>query len=244
LLRLTLQLYPWSGKGIILRPDFLLVVTLYWVLRAPILCNVGIAWFAGLMVDLSTGSLLGQHALSFAFTAFLGINVSATFSLVQSNGNSRSMYFALLITSRVIVLMLKLFADNENPGLSYFWPVITSLIFGNCHGNLWGTHSPQSLNTMAYSTELKNHQNEQHNFRVRLSILAFVMMALFLVWEFAFIICKFNRTIIIRRWPKTTASRLCPFPQPRSNFRPKRYIVLAHNFFVYTLEITPSKVAH
>jgi rod shape-determining protein MreD len=124
---LTFQLYPWSGQGVILRPDFLLVITLYWVIRAPHLINVGIAWFAGLIVDLSTGSLLGQHALAFGFAAFLALLYQRR--LVLFNRWQLTVYvFALLITERAIVLMLKLFADNESPGLSYFWPVITSLI--------------------------------------------------------------------------------------------------------------------
>ena len=124
---LTFQLYPWSGQGVILRPDFLLVVTLYWVIRAPYLINVGLAWLAGLIVDLSTGSLLGQHALAFGFAAFLALLYQRR--LVLFNRWQLTVYvFALLITERAILLMLKLFADNENPGLSYFWPVITSLI--------------------------------------------------------------------------------------------------------------------
>lgn len=124
---LTFQLYPWSGQGVILRPDFLLVITLYWVIRAPHLINVGMAWFAGLIVDLSTGSLLGQHALAFGFAAFLALLYQRR--LVLFNRWQLTVYvFALLIAERGIVLMLKLFADNENPGLSYFWPVITSLI--------------------------------------------------------------------------------------------------------------------
>ncbi|WP_020183168.1 MULTISPECIES: rod shape-determining protein MreD [unclassified Methylotenera] len=124
---LTFQLYPWSGQGVILRPDFLLVITLYWVVRAPHLCNVGVAWFAGLIVDLSTGSLLGQHALAFAFTAFLALLYQRR--LVLFNRWQLSVYlFALLFVERTLVLILKLFADNENPGLSYFWPVLTSII--------------------------------------------------------------------------------------------------------------------
>jgi rod shape-determining protein MreD len=124
---LTFQLYPWSGQGVILRPDFLLVVTLYWVIRAPYLINVGLAWFAGLIVDLSTGSLLGQHALAFGFAAFLALLYQRR--LVLFNRWQLTVYiFALLITERAIVLMLKLFADYDNPGLSYFWPVVTSLI--------------------------------------------------------------------------------------------------------------------
>lgn len=124
---LTFQLYPWSGQGVILRPDFLLVVTLYWIIRAPYLINVGMAWFAGLIVDLSTGSLLGQHALAFGFAAFLALLYQRR--LVLFNRWQLTVYiFALLIAERAIVLMLKLFADYENPGLSYFWPVVTSLI--------------------------------------------------------------------------------------------------------------------
>ncbi len=124
---LTFQLYPWSGQGVILRPDFLLVVTLYWVIRAPYLVNVGLSWFAGLIVDLSTGSLLGQHALAFGFAAFLALLYQRR--LVLFNRWQLTIYiFALLIAERAIVLMLKLFADYDNPGLSYFWPVITSLI--------------------------------------------------------------------------------------------------------------------
>lgn len=124
---LTFQLYPWSGQGVILRPDFLLVVTLYWVIRAPYLVNVGLSWFAGLIVDLSTGSLLGQHALAFGFAAFLALLYQRR--LVLFNRWQLTIYiFVLLIAERAIVLMLKLFADYDNPGLSYFWPVVTSMI--------------------------------------------------------------------------------------------------------------------
>jgi rod shape-determining protein MreD len=124
---LIFQLYPWSGYGITLRPDFLLVVTLYWVLRAPNMCNVGVAWLAGLMVDLSTGSLLGQHALSFAFTAFLGLQYQRR--LVLFNKWQLSAYVLTLLTvERIIVLILKIFADNDTPGFSYLLPILTSLL--------------------------------------------------------------------------------------------------------------------
>ena len=74
LIALLCQLFPWVGQGVIFRPDFVLVVLIYWLLRAPSLCNVGTAWLAGLLVDLATGSLLGQHALSFTVTAFAALS--------------------------------------------------------------------------------------------------------------------------------------------------------------------------
>ena len=83
LLALLCHLFPWVGQGVIFRPDFMLVVMLYWLLRAPNLCNVGTAWLVGLLVDLATGSLLGQHALSFTLTAFIGLKLSTQTGIIQ-----------------------------------------------------------------------------------------------------------------------------------------------------------------
>jgi rod shape-determining protein MreD len=127
LIALLCQLYPWVGQGTIFRPDFMLVVLLYWLLRAPQLCNVGTAWFAGLLVDLATGSLLGQHALSFTLVAFIGLSYQRR--LVLFNPWQLLGYVsALLMIERVLMLLLKLFEGHENPGLPHFWPILTGLI--------------------------------------------------------------------------------------------------------------------
>ena len=127
LIALLCQLYPWVGQGIIYRPDFVLVVLIYWLLRAPSLCSVGTAWIAGLLVDLATGSLLGQHALSFTITAYVSLNYQRR--LVLFNTWQLAGYIVGLLTlERVLMLLLKLFAGNENPGWHYIWPVFTGLI--------------------------------------------------------------------------------------------------------------------
>jgi rod shape-determining protein MreD len=127
LIALLCQLFPWVGQGVIFRPDFMLVVILYWLLRAPNMCNVGTAWFAGLLVDLATGSLLGQHALSFSIAAFIALSYQRR--LVLFNTWQLAGYVAAILTiERIVMLLLKLFEGNENPGLNYFWPVITGLL--------------------------------------------------------------------------------------------------------------------
>lgn len=127
LIALLCQLFPWVGQGVIFRPDFMLVVLLYWVLRAPNLCNVGTAWIAGLLVDLATGSLLGQHALSFTVTAYLALSFQRR--LVLFNPWQLATYvIGLLTIERLLMLLLKLFEGNENPGWPYFWPIVTGLV--------------------------------------------------------------------------------------------------------------------
>ncbi len=127
LIALLCQLFPWVGQGIVFRPDFMLVVVLYWLLRAPNLCSVGTAWLAGLLVDLATGSLLGQHALSFCFTAYVALSYQRRLVLFNK-GQLLAYVFLLLLIERILILLLKLFAGNENPGLVYFLPIIMGLL--------------------------------------------------------------------------------------------------------------------
>ena len=131
LVGLIFQLYPWSSSGTIIRPDFLLVVVLYWLLQAPYQCNIGWVWFAGLLVDLSTGSLLGQHALTFAITAFLGLTYQRR--LVLFSRWQLYLYVTLLFaTQRLLILLLKLFAGSEWPDWTYALPIISDLILWQC----------------------------------------------------------------------------------------------------------------
>lgn len=127
MIALLCQLFPWVGQGVVFRPDFMMVVLLYWLLRAPNLCNVGTAWLAGMLVDLATGSLLGQHALSFCFTAYVALSYQRR--LVLFNKGQLLAYVALLlIIQRVVILLLKLFAGNEGPGWLYLIPIVTGLV--------------------------------------------------------------------------------------------------------------------
>lgn len=138
LIALLCQLFPWVGQGLILRPDFMLVVILYWLLRAPHICNVGSAWFAGILVDLATGSLLGQHALSFSLVAYIGLSYQrrlVLFNPLQLAG----FLLSLLVFQRTLLLFLKLFEGNDYPGWSYFLPVFSGLILWQIMILIFGT---------------------------------------------------------------------------------------------------------
>jgi len=53
------------------RPNFVALLLLYWLLRAPEWFGVGSAWLLGLILDGLTGVYLGQHAMSFAVLAYI-----------------------------------------------------------------------------------------------------------------------------------------------------------------------------
>lgn len=124
---LLFQLFPWTGEGVILRPDFMLVVLIYWLFRAPYLCNIGTAWVAGVLVDLATGSLLGQYALAFTLTAYIALFFQRRLVLFSSF-QLLFFTFGLLVFTRLAILVLKLFSGNEAPNMHYFWPVISGVL--------------------------------------------------------------------------------------------------------------------
>lgn len=71
LLALAMKLLPWSGWGLTLRPDFLLVVLLVWAQKRPSLVGMALAWPLGLLADIQDGVVLGQHALGYVVGVYL-----------------------------------------------------------------------------------------------------------------------------------------------------------------------------
>ena len=136
-------LLPWSGILLQARPDFLLLVIIFWLIRAPNLCNIGTAWFVGLFVDLATGGTFGQYALAYTVTAFFAVIYQRR--LVLFNGTQQLFYvFLLLIIAQIILLILKIFAGALSLGWAYFIPSITGVL-------LWKIAMIFGLNTGEHS---------------------------------------------------------------------------------------------
>lgn len=51
------------------RPDWMLLLIIYWALNAPWLAGLTYAWCCGLLMDALVGNLLGEHALAFVLIA-------------------------------------------------------------------------------------------------------------------------------------------------------------------------------
>lgn len=132
-------LFPWSGLALKLRPDFLLITIIFWLIRAPNLCNVGTAWFAGLFVDMATGGIFGQYALAYAITAYCAVVYQKR--LVLFNHTQQLLYvFFLLVISQVTLLILKAFSGIHLFTWTYFLPSITGVL-------LWRIAVALGLNT-------------------------------------------------------------------------------------------------
>ena len=58
-----------------LRPDWVAMVLIYWVIALPHRVGIITAWVVGLIMDVLLGSLVGQHALSFVVVAYISANL-------------------------------------------------------------------------------------------------------------------------------------------------------------------------
>ena len=120
-------LLPWSQTALLVRPDFMLLVLIFWLIRAPTLCNVGTAWMLGLLVDLAAGMVFGQYALAYTVTAFFAVTYQRR--LVLFTGVQQLLYvFSLLLISQVMLLIIKTFAGGQFIGWLYFLPSLSGVL--------------------------------------------------------------------------------------------------------------------
>ncbi|HEU4708329.1 MAG TPA: rod shape-determining protein MreD [Methylophilaceae bacterium] len=127
LVALVCQMLPWAGFGLMVRPDFILVMTIFWLFRTPQIVNIGTAWMAGIVFDLISGAIFGQHALAFAVVAYFAVRYQRRLILFN-NWQQAGYVFILLLLAQIIVLVLKLLAGGEVPGWSYFLPSISGIV--------------------------------------------------------------------------------------------------------------------
>ncbi|NOU41239.1 MAG: penicillin-binding protein 2 [Methylotenera sp.] len=90
--------------------------------------------------------------------------------------------------------------------------------------------------------ELRNYQHEQYYFRLRLGFTALVVLSLFALLAFRFYYLQVKQYNHYQTLAENNRISLIPIAPNRGLILDKNGVVLAHNFFVYTLEITPAKI--
>ena len=121
---------PWSGGWLLARPDFVLLVLLFWTLHEPHSIGQGIAFVVGLLVDVSDSMLLGQHALAYVLAVY-GAQVLRVRILSFGLAEQTLHVLGLFVAASIMMLLLNLLLGADFPGLAYFIsPVIAALAWG------------------------------------------------------------------------------------------------------------------
>jgi rod shape-determining protein MreD len=135
-LGLVANILPLSGVALVLRPDFLALVLLFWCIREPRLIGVGIAWCVGLLMDVADGTVFGQHALAYAVLAYAAEYFRRRvlrFPLWQQ----AAQVAVLLLLCAGLVALVRIVGGAPLPRWTYavgsltgalLWPVLTVLL--------------------------------------------------------------------------------------------------------------------
>jgi rod shape-determining protein MreD len=86
LLAFILTLLPMPEWAIWMRPAWVLLVVIYWNIAAPDQISIGAAWLLGLLLDVLSGTLFGEHALAMTIASYFVVKMHARikmFPLVQ-----------------------------------------------------------------------------------------------------------------------------------------------------------------
>jgi rod shape-determining protein MreD len=139
---LLLTIMPLPDWARLLRPDWVGLVLIYWCMAVPERVGVGSGWFAGLLVDLLTGAVLGQHALALTVVAFLTIKFHQRVRLFPLLQQAFTV-LVLLVLHQLIALWISRFIGRPGVPLYFWvpsligmliWPPVYSMLRGIRHG--------------------------------------------------------------------------------------------------------------
>ena len=136
LVGLLLNVTPLSGRVLELRPDFLMLMILYWCIQEPRYMGVGVAWMLGLVMDVADATVFGQHALAYAVLAYAAEYFRRRvlrFPLWQQ----APQVAVLLLACSALVLLVRFVGGSAIPPWTYFgppvigallWPLLSTLL--------------------------------------------------------------------------------------------------------------------
>ena len=127
LVALVLSILPWPVWTEQFRPDWLALVLIYWCMALPTRVGVGMAWSAGLTLDVLYGSMLGENALAKALIAFLTVRFHLQLRMFP-RWQQAVVVLLLVAGNNLLVLWVKHLAGQAPAIWSYLTPSIVSML--------------------------------------------------------------------------------------------------------------------
>ncbi|MBL8516190.1 MAG: rod shape-determining protein MreD [Betaproteobacteria bacterium] len=132
---LLINLLPWSGTPLLIRPDFVLLVLLFWAVHEPRIIGQGMGFALALVMDVADSALLGQHALAYVIATFLAQVLRLR--ILQLTVAEQALHVGgILFVSTAVMLLLNSMLGRDFPGVALFlspilgamlWPVVRAV---------------------------------------------------------------------------------------------------------------------
>lgn len=124
-LMLTIMPLPESIESF--RPDWLALLIIFWAMQLPRTWSIGTAWLIGVVLDVSYGTLLGQHALALCVVAYITVRFHLLMRVFPLSQLSATV-FALLALYQFLLFWINGVAGVTAQAVDYWGPVITGTL--------------------------------------------------------------------------------------------------------------------
>ncbi len=120
----TLPVPPWAAPW---RPAWMALVLIYWCMAVPVRVGVGVGWILGIVLDISTGTLLGQHAFGLSIVAYTTHKLHQRVRVLPLWQQGLSV-FGLILTYNMLELWINGVRGNPAGIMAYWTSPLTSMI--------------------------------------------------------------------------------------------------------------------
>ena len=118
------------------RPDWMLLLVIYWILNAPMLAGLAYAWICGLMMDALVGTLLGEHALAFVLVAAATHRFQLRMRIFPVLHQAAGVLLLVLLYHWLLYVISGMAGDHVTSWLRWlpalvsalFWPLLVSVL--------------------------------------------------------------------------------------------------------------------
>ena len=108
-------------------PEWIQLVLIYWLLAVPSVIGLLTSWFIGIIADVTLGTTLGMHALTYVGISFI-IMQSYKFLRYLTVYQQAIIIFIILILKYTILLWIDRLLDINDYTLSIYWTPLMSAI--------------------------------------------------------------------------------------------------------------------
>ena len=124
---LILMILPLPDWAQMYRPNWMALVLIYWSMALPKRVGLWFAFFSGIVLDTSLGTLLGQHTLALVIVIFFNLNFYQRIR-VLSLAQQAIYVFALLLINQVVVAWVEGIMGRPTPLLAYFGAPLVGMV--------------------------------------------------------------------------------------------------------------------
>lgn len=126
---IILALLPIPDWAVWFRPAWILLVLIYWTIQAPFRVSVGVAWLTGIVVDLVTGTLIGEHALAYTVVIYFVSRMYIRIKMYPLLQQGFSVFIFVLLYQFILYCTQGFIGELPNSHLYWFSSMTSMLLW-------------------------------------------------------------------------------------------------------------------